>query len=274
MRRAEFERDTGVQEVEPGRYRGDVTDRWHVLGDAAPNGGYLMAIAARAMGLASGRPDPVAVTGHFLRPPEVGPVEIATHVIKEGRRLATVEARVMQGGAEKVRVLGAFGDLTVFEGPTHDDREPPPLPSPDELADPNAEADQRRDGFAPPILRRYDHRMPAEMMGWAVGQPLGRGEVGGWCRFAGGEPMTTFGLLVTADAYPPAVFNLGVEIGWTPTIEMTVQLRKRPVDGWLRTRFTTRSVSGGLLEEDGEIWDADGDLVALSRQTALIARAS
>jgi acyl-CoA thioesterase len=53
---------------------------------------------------------------------------------------------------------------------------------------------------------------------------------------------------------------------------MTTQVRAAPADGWLRCQFTTRFVSGGLLEEDGEIWDESGRLVALSRQLALVPR--
>ena len=57
---------------------------------------------------------------------------------------------------------------------------------------------------------------------------------------------------------------------WVPTLELTVHLRKHPKPGWLRAVFQTRVLRDGLLEEDGELWDADGDLVAMSRQLATV----
>jgi acyl-CoA thioesterase len=54
---------------------------------------------------------------------------------------------------------------------------------------------------------------------------------------------------------------------------LTAHVRARPAPGWLRCVFTTRFVTGGFLEEDGELWDDTGRLVAQSRQLALIPRA-
>ena len=49
-------------------------------------------------------------------------------------------------------------------------------------------------------------------------------------------------------------------------------MRARPAAGWLRVRISTRNPGGGLLEEDAEVWDSAGRLVAQSRQLAVLPR--
>ncbi len=268
-----------MERIGDGRYRGRIDPGWAVFDGAAPNGGYVMALAARAMRDPLPHPDPVSLTAHFLRPPEPGPAEIDVEVVRTGRRHSTVSARVRQGESEQARLLGTFADLgAVTDEPDHRvDREPPRYPPVAGCLDVTGQAIAHHDaggGAAPPILLRFDHRMPAELTGWVVGRPLGRSEVGGYVRWGDDTPMDTLGLLVVTDCYPPAVFNSGdTTVSWVPTIELTVQIRRRPGPGYLTTRFTTETVTaGGYLEEDGEVWDASGRLVALSRQLALAPR--
>ena len=266
-----FEADTAVTRLDEDRFAAEVRAGWRVTDGAAPNGGYLLALAGRAMALRAERPDPVTVTAHFLAPPDLGPVEVVTELVRAGRRSRTVAARIVQDGRECTRLLGAFGDLSAPEGPTDVRLVPPPWPAVDDMQDTPTEAP----GFtAPEIFHRLRHRMPLAHLGWAVGRPADAGVTGGWCRWPDADAVDTLGLLFVADAYPPAVFDLAAAPStWAPTVELTVQVRARPAPGWLATRFATRALTAGTFEEDGDVWDADGRLVALSRQTALVGRA-
>jgi acyl-CoA thioesterase len=77
-----------------------------------------------------------------------------------------------------------------------------------------------------------------------------------------------FALPLLVDAAFPAVMEIG-ELG-SSTLEMTVHVRGRPAPGWLACRVATRYVVDGYHEEDFEIWDAAGRIVAQSRQLALL----
>ena len=86
-------------------------------------------------------------------------------------------------------------------------------------------------------------------------------------RFADGRDADIAAVPLLVDSTAPSVLELGVT---SSTIELTVHLRARPAPGWLARRSSARFVGGGYHEEDYEIWDSDGTLVAQSRQLALV----
>lgn len=260
-----FDDDTSVSRAD-GAWVAEISPRWGV--GANPNGGYLVAVAARAMLADSGRPDPWSVTAHFLSPPAPGPVAVRTEVLKPGRTYATVTAAVMQGDRERVRLLGAFGDLTTRHGPTRVVTEPPALPPPDRctsLRDIAGRQPGGHDGFA----GRVDIRLAPDSPWGGRSAEGGPYEITGWIRFADGPDPTALSLLTFADAYPPTLIG-ALDVGWVPTIELTTHVRARPAPGWLLGRFRTRLLIDGLLEEDGELWDSTGQPVAQSRQLAMV----
>jgi acyl-CoA thioesterase len=55
-----------------------------------------------------------------------------------------------------------------------------------------------------------------------------------------------------------------------PTVALTVQVRRRPAPGWMLGRFWSQDLRDGRVIEDGALWDAQGHLVAQSRQLALV----
>ena len=254
-----FAAATAVAPTGAGTFSAEILPGWDIAGNA--NGGYLLSIAARALLDATGRPDPVTITGHYLAPGKPGAVEIATDVVKEGKRFATGRASLMANGRPLLTVLGTFGDLDEDHGALLVDGYPPDLPPVDECVHVAA-----TDTFPPPFMGKVELHLHPDDVGFAEG-------VRGWFQLLQGESTDTVALLCALDAFPPTIFNTNLPVAWTPTVELTCHLRTRPVPGPLRCQFTTRFVTGGFLEEDGEVWDVDGRLVAQSRQLALVPRA-
>jgi acyl-CoA thioesterase len=254
----------GTVELGSGRlFRGAIAEGWDIATNA--NGGYLLALAARALAAATERPDPITVTGHYVSPGKPGPVAIPTEVIKQGHRFATARATLRSGDKAVLVVLGTFGDLAQAHGPELVDHEPPELPDPDDCVPLRA-----TDTFPPPFMARVELRLHPTDAAFSRGEQSGRPLMRGWFRLRHDEPVDTLALLCAVDAFPPTAFNAHLPVAWTPTIELTAHVRARPAPGWLRCQFSTHFVTGGFLEEDGEIWDATGRLVAQSRQLALV----
>ena len=147
------------------------------------------------------------------------------------------------------------------DGPVFLDGTPPALPPPAECAG----VPVGSFGLAS-IAERIEFRS-AELPGWFRGQPSGRPASEFWMRFADGREADLLSLPLLVDSTAPSVLELGAG---SVTIQLTVHLRAHPAPGWLACRATTRFVSNGYHEEDFEVWDSAGTLVAQSRQLALI----
>ena len=186
-----FEAATAVQLIdgpdgpdEPGtvrRYRAAVHDGWDIGGNA--NGGYVLAVAGRAMTAAMGRP-PLSVTAHYLAPSPPGECEVVVTTVRPGGRLATCTASLVQAGRELIRVLGTFG-TPADRGHTYVDGAPPALPPYRECVARVAVAPPPGSGFpASGLMDRLAVRMHPESFSFAVGEPSGRAETVGWFAFA------------------------------------------------------------------------------------------
>ncbi len=258
-----FAAATAIDRLDDTTWSGAVAPGWDILGNA--DGGYLMAIAGRVGAEATGRADPVTITCHYLSPARPGPVVIDARVVRAGRRFSTVHATMSSEGRGLLTVLGTYADLDEAPGTAERiEARPAELPPPEECV-----ALEPTETFPPPFAGKVDLRLhPDHLTGAEAGSP----RVSGWFRLRDGEPIDVMALLVAVDAFPPTVFFADLPLAWVPTIEMTAHVRARPAPGWLRCSFTTRFITGGFLEEDGEVWDATGRLVAQSRQLALIPR--
>ena len=204
-----YEFDTATQ-VAPGG-AATIVSGWDINGNA--NGGYLMALAGRAMRDAAGRPDPISVTAHYLAPGRPGPVQVDSTVVKAGRRFATVSAQLRSGDKPIMQLVGAFGDLASTESFEHVTSVPPDLPPFEECP-----LRERQQGTAEVALNdRTEVRLHPDHLGWLRGERSGSAEMAGWFAFRDGRPLDTLALLMVCDAFPPAVFHLDMPPGW-PTL--------------------------------------------------------
>lgn len=240
----------------------ELSDRWNIAGGTC-NGGYLLAATLQGLRPHLPAPDPLAVSAYYLRPGVAGPAEISAEVIKAGRRVATGAARLRQGGNDVVALTASFTDLDAVPQDAATFADPPELPDPAECVNPIA-------GGALPgvsIAERIDVAY-AQPPGWITGRPSGTPYAQFWMRFADGRPADTVSLPMLVDAAAPVVFELGDMP--SSTMQLTVHVRARPEPGWLACRVRTRYVTGGMHEEDFEIFDGTGKLVAQSRQLAML----
>jgi acyl-CoA thioesterase len=266
-----FDAGTAVTDAGGGRYAAELGDGWRIGGGL--NGGYLLATIARAVREAvPGKPDPLAISAHYLAASVPGPAEVDVRVLREGGTVATAAAELRQAGATRISALATYGDLGRLAGTTADVRTlaaPPDLPPPEDCVP----------GSAPPagldtvsLLERFEMRFHPDDIGWAVGRPNDSGLMRAWFRLEDDREPDVLSLLLVVDALPPVTFTYGA-MGWAPTLELTAHVRARPAPGWLRVTHASRNMADGLFEEDCEVWDSAGRLVAQSRQLARMPRA-
>ena len=222
----EFDRDTAVVRREPGVYDAELSAGWTII--HAVNGGYLLALLGRALGDHLPHPDPFTISAHYLTPSVPGPAVIRTETVRTGRTLSTGQASLFQYAedgteVERIRVLASYGDLDALPDDVRTSATPPAIA-------PIEQCFGASDGPTPAIpgssaiTERLDVRLDPATVGWAIGAPSGKGEMKGWFGLADGREPDPLSLLLTVDALPPTSFELGLK-GWTPTVELTTQVR-------------------------------------------------
>jgi hypothetical protein len=276
----------------------------------AINGGALLATVMRAVLSESPLPHPVATSAHFLRVAQLAPAEVQVTWLKHGRTAATARGALLQDGKVILDTtmtvgivpgpglpgpglpgpglpgphslgsgaLGAdvpgrangpasdtAGSALTWTGP------PPGFPAIEDCVDlgkwRGTTAADGTDGYAAQVEVLMD---PATT-GWRQDEPSGLPEMRGYFRLRDGQDPDPYVLALAVDGLPPVVFGLGAT-GWAPTVELTWHMRAVPCPGPLAVAARARHVSGGWFDEEAEVWDAAGRLVAQSRQLARVGR--
>lgn len=246
-----------------GQYGVEVSADWAIAGN--PNGGYLLAMMADAVGSSlSDHRHPLAVSAHYLGAPSPGHARIDVEVLRTGRNASQARAVLWQGERRCVEALLTMGHLDASVPPTWTDLPPDPIAP---VAKCFRLPAKTPDGVEVTIMNHVlIHADPADL-GWALGKPNGAALIRGWVELPADEAFTPASLLYAADSLPPATLSLG-SVGWVPTFELTVYIRAIPVPGPVQVSQRAHLIDAGRVEETCTVWDSAGRLVAQATQLA------
>jgi hypothetical protein len=278
-----FESASAVERVGTKTFAALVDASWSTA--RGPNGGYLAAIAARALVAQldhRGQRQLRRICCHYHSTPTQGPLTIDVELIKAGRTLTAGRATARQKGKP---IMTASGELSVAvvegAGEWISVRQrigtPPPVDAPAVPAS-SYRSDaghwlevgedfppiHRQARLAPVFGRDHDPRDPT----------AGTVEAGGWVYMPRQRLDSIYAVLLT-DLWWPASFEALPRPAQAPTIGLTVDLMgELPGEGLppqqILARFQADSAGRGFVAEDGELYLSNGGLVAKSRQLSML----
>jgi acyl-CoA thioesterase II len=243
-----------------GRYVAELAPDWFVWG---PMGGYIAAIAFRAMAAETAHPAPATFACQFLRAGQAGSVEIAVESVRGGKRSEALRAVIAQGGKPLLSATSWFvaGGMTGFE---HTAGAIPKVPDPDALRPYSELSDDYADWF--PIWRHLEGR-PVRWE-YAPGPPIWQT----WMKLVEPPPrdpiLDAARMLLWADLLPWNACQTPHD--WprrwiAPNLDLTVTFHA-PAGGeeWILCDAESPSAGEGLAGGVGRLWTRSGKLVATS----------
>ncbi len=271
----EYDAAIALTPTSEGEFSSDIDGGWLV--GSGVNGGYLLGVIGNAVRQTladANQPDPFAISAYYLSATTPGPATVSTRVVRRGGTVSTVAATLSQVVddtlVERISALASFGNLDkVDDGDVRTTAVEPVLPPVEECVL-SSDAPPELKKFVP-MLDRFEMYVDPACAGWAVGKPSGNAVIQAWFKFVDDRPIDTLALLTVVDTLPPVTTEMGMP-GWAPTLELTAHVRCTPAPGLLKIRHESRNFAHGFFEEDCEVWDSAGRLVAQSRQLALAPR--
>lgn len=244
-----------------GRYRAVLSPDWEVWG---PLGGYVAAIALRAIGAESPGKRPASISCQFLAAAAFEPVDVEVVTLRKGKRSHALHVRMSQKGLPVHAATGWVVDAGM-PGLDHDHAVMPSVPPPSELQS-YAERVENFDEWYPAWHRAIDGR-PAVWTDEAQ-PPLWRT----WMRLQKTPPLDDpfleaarslmwMDLMMWNAALQPHLPWPPVYIA--PNLDVSAIFHAGAADHeWLLCDSSAPVGRDGLVGCSGRVWSPDGRLVA------------
>lgn len=205
----------------------------------------------------------------FIGPVAPGAAHLNAQVLRTGKSVTSIQVQLLQEGQVQSVLVASFGagresmidlpgrhDAPVFKAP----EQCQPLPF--------------IPGMTPEFFQHFDAM-------WAEGQMPFTGskqpDFGGWMRLKPTEQVAKINLphfFVLGDMWPPSVLPMYNRVAPASSLSWNLELIQLPAqasgDSWWQYQVNTEFAGDGYAYTQAKIWDAQGRLVALSRQTVTV----
>lgn len=265
--------DTKVALIEPGLYRGRLSRDWEIWG---PNGGYIASVALRAAATHAELPRPASFSCQYLAVGEFDDVDARVMTTRRTKRAESVTVELHQG--ERLLLTAqAWFIADDHEGMEHDFSRMPAVPAWNECPTVEEQLDrmgvseeERHVGFK--FWRNFVERPTVWHDNWED-RPAGQPEFSNWISYRSLTDRKSYAvdaarLVVLADtvSWPAATRAHKGPLPWmAPSLDLNVQFHRfRPEAEWLLMHGRAPVSTEGLFAFNGEVWSAEGELLASS----------
>lgn len=210
----------------------------------------------------------LTVSVSFVAPVQEKPVKVTVEILRRGKSVTSVEARLWQDDQVMSIMLASFGAERTSVINVQQQRQAPIYPEPEQL---NI---LPYHPLMPQCYQNFD-------LAWAEGgypcSASPQADFGGWFRFSetffSNGQMTTPEFLALLDIWPAGVFPVlktpapGSSLSWYVTLLGEIDFQRLD---WMKYKVFTDHAENGYATEYAHIWNANDQLIAISRQTVTI----
>lgn len=263
----DFEQATAVDGAD-GRFHARLSDDWCVW---SPAGGYLMAVALRAVARQSAFPLPLSLSCHFLSAPKLDAVQLLVTSLRKTRVAESLRVTMLQADKPVVELLVWCGEPV--EGYAHEDARMPEVPAWEGL--PAHETQQGVPGFQT-LWQHLEHR-PCGPLHWQHPGQAAEPRQRDWIRLRdfpeGADPFLDAGryaVVLDSFTWPAAAHAYAGDSRFiAPTLAFSIELQRRSASPWLLSDAYAPCATDGRITIHNRLWSPDGKLLATGNGTLI-----
>ena len=237
-----------------------------------PHGGYLMAVMHKALTNILPHSTAISSSVQYLDRIDAKTFELEVETFKTSRGSSSGIVKLKQDNKICTTFTGTCSDFEFMKG--YDGLQKP-LPNIFNEGDKKdyikMNYDKISKGFTPAFIQQLECLIHPDHAWWNRDSNDQNNEArcSAFLEMQGGIP-DQFCLSFYSDILPPVVSNKYGPLGWIPTITLTTHIRQLPSTSELYADFKATDINKGYFEQDCNIWDLNGNLVASSRQLTRI----